>query len=114
MAKIPTSIKHNTIRENGTNNCTVERIRKAILKEVQILEAGEETEVFDQGNKPFNTFPSTTLLLTNASQIKGRNFSNANTGKPAKPKLCVFCSGHHRAHECTVVRHPDARKKIAL
>ena len=114
LAKIPTSIKHNIIRENGTNNWTVEQLRKAILKEIQILEAGEETEVFDQANKPFNTFPSTTSLLTNASQIKGRNFSNANTRNLAKPKLCVFCSGQHRAHECTVVRDPDARKKIAF
>ena len=114
LAKIPTSIKHNIIRENGTNNWTVEQLRKAILKEIQILEAGEETDVFNQVKKPFNTFPSTASLLTNASQIKSRNFPNTNTGNPAKPRLCVFCSGHHRAHECTVVRDPDARKKIAF
>ena len=114
LAKIPTSIKHNIIRENGTNNWTVEQLRKAILKEIQILEAGEETDVFNQVKKPFNTFPSTASLLTNASQIKSRNFPNASTGSPAKPRLCVFCSGHHRAHECTVVRDPDTRKKIAF
>ena len=114
LAKIPTSIKHKIIRENGTNSWTVEQLRKAILKEIQILEAGEETDVFNEVKKPFNTFPSTASLLTNASQIKGRNFFNVNTGNPAKPKLCVFCSGHHRANECTVVRDPAARKKIAF
>ena len=82
-----TSIKHNIIRENGKNNWTVEQLRKAILKEVQILEAGEETDVFDQVKKPFNTFPSTASLLTNASQIKDRNFSNINTGNVCKTKI---------------------------
>ncbi len=43
FAKIPTSIKHNIIRANGTNNWTVEQLRKTILREIQILEAGEET-----------------------------------------------------------------------
>ena len=91
LAKIPTSIKHNIICENGTNSWTVEQLRKAILKEIQILEAGEETEVFDQANKPFNTFPSTTSLLTNASQIKGRNFSNAKYLKSCETKIvCVL------------------------
>jgi hypothetical protein len=64
-------------------------------------------------NKPVNTFPSTSSFLTNTSQIKGRDFSNANTGNPTKPKLCVFCSGYHRAHECTVVAVLRYRKEIA-
>ena len=81
----------------------LKQLHKAILKEIQILEEGEEEQVFDQANKRFNTFPSTASLLKNVSQIKSRNFSNDSTRNPAKPKLCVFCSGHHRANERTVV-----------
>ena len=114
LAKILTSIKHNIIRANGTNNWTVVQLRKTILREIQISEAGEETEIFDHMNKPVNTFPCTSSFLTNTSPIKGRDFSNANIGNPTKPKLCVFCCGPHGADKCTVVRDPEARKKIAF
>jgi hypothetical protein len=42
LGKLPTTIKHNLIRENGSTKWSVEQLRKSILKEIQILEAGEE------------------------------------------------------------------------
>ena len=55
LAKLPTTMKHNLIRENGTTKWVVEQLRKGILKEIQILEAGEEIEVFDCMNRAVNT-----------------------------------------------------------
>lgn len=50
-------------------------MRQVILKEIQIPEAGQETEVLDQMNKSVNTFPST------SSQSKSRHdLTNCNTG----------------------------------
>ncbi|XP_028407556.1 uncharacterized protein LOC114530174 [Dendronephthya gigantea] len=112
LAKLPTTIKHNLIRENGTTKWDIEQLRRAILKEIQILEAGEETEIFEHTKRPVNTPPSTSSLLTNTFPIKERDFKNPKAGNHAKPRLCVFCSGHHRPHECNVIRDPATRKKI--
>ena len=57
-----------------TTKWVVEQLRKAILREIQILEAGKETEVFDHMSKLVITRLSTSSLLTNASQINKRNF----------------------------------------
>jgi hypothetical protein len=48
LGKLPTTIKYNLIRENGSTKWSVEQLRKSILKEIQILEAGEETDSFSQ------------------------------------------------------------------
>ena len=70
MGYLPTTIKHNLIRESGSTKWSVEQLRKSILKEIQILEAGDKTDSFSQISqlgKPVNILPSTSTLLTNAS-----------------------------------------------
>ena len=42
LTKLPKSFKHNIIQESGSSELDVEKLHKAILKEIQILEAGEE------------------------------------------------------------------------
>lgn len=46
LGKLPTTIKHNLIRENGSTKWPVEQLRKSILKEIQILEAGGRNRLF--------------------------------------------------------------------
>jgi hypothetical protein len=81
----------------------------------------EETDSFSQISqlgKPVNTLPSTSSLLTNASGKFG-NHANAEEFytlkiRPTNKSLCIFCSGHHRPNECTVVKDPTARKNIVF
>ena len=48
LNKLPSTIKQNLIPENGSTKWSVEQLRKLILKEIQILEAGKETDSFSQ------------------------------------------------------------------
>ena len=45
-------------------------------REIELLEAGKETESFDHMSKPLVTHLSTSSLLTNESQNKKRDFHN--------------------------------------
>jgi hypothetical protein len=72
-----------------------------------------------QLGKPVNTLPSTSTLLTNASGKFGNHAANAKEfytpkNRPTNKSLCIFCSGHRRSNECTVVKDPTARKNIVF
>ncbi len=121
LSKLPSTIKRSLIRENGSTQWSVEQLRKSILKEIQILEAGEETDSFNQMSqlrKSVNTLPSTSTLLTNASGKFGNHANAKESYSPKKrttnKRLCIFCSGHHHPNECTVVNDPAARKNIVF
>ena len=119
LSKLPTTVKHKLIREHGTKELSLEQLRKAISKEILILEAGEETNKLNNLNQSPDTLPSISSLSTNTSKYKnpGGNISNSRfktSPNPSKPKACTFCNGSHKANDCTVVSDPAARKQIAF
>ena len=120
LSKLPTTVKHNLTREHGTTDLSLEQLRKAISKEILILEAGEETNKLNNLSQSPDTLPSISSLLTNTSKYKnpGGNISNSRLTQtppnPSKPKACTFCNGSHKANDCTVVSDPAARKQIAF
>ena len=119
LSKLPTTVKHNLIREHGTTDLSLEQLHKAISKEILILEAGEETNKLNNLSQSSDTLPSISSLLTNTSKYKnpGGNISNSRfktSPNPSKPKACTFCNGSHKPNDCTVVSDPAARKQIAF
>ena len=62
LNKLPSAVRQNLARENGTDNWELKGLRYGILKEITILEAGEKrTDVF------IDTLPSTASFLTIAN-----------------------------------------------
>ena len=43
FSKLPITVKHNIIRQHGATDLNLAHLCKAVLKEIQILEASEET-----------------------------------------------------------------------
>ena len=92
------------------------QLRKAVLKEIQILEASEETNKLNYFRNPLYSIPSTSSLLANASQCKEpEEDPNRSTKQPprlSKPRPCVFCKESHKPNDCTKVNASAARKLI--
>ena len=119
LSKLPATVKHNLIREHGSTDLSLEQLRKAISKEILILEASEETNKLNHLSRSHDTVPSVSSLLTNTSKYKnpGGNFSNSKfktPPHPSKTKPCIFCNGSHKPNDCTAVSDPAARKQIAF
>ena len=116
MSKLPIIMKHNIIRQHGATDLNLAQLRKAVLKEIQILEASEETNKLNYFSNPLYSVPSTSSLLANASQHKeherGLNPRSKQLSSFPKPRPCVFCKGSHKPNDCKKVSDPAARKLI--
>ena len=109
-------MKHNIIRQQGATDLNLAQLRKAVLKEIQILEASEETNKLNYFSNPLYSVPSTSSLLANASKHKeherGLNPRSKQLSSFPKPRPCVFCKGSHKPNDCKKVSDPAARKLI--
>ena len=118
LSKLPITVKHNIIRQHGATDLNLAQLRKNVLKEIQILEASEETNKLTYFSNSLNSISSTSSLLANASQHKEpeRDRLNSRSNKQPspfpKPRPCVFCKGSHKPNDCTKVNDPAARKLI--
>ena len=62
MYKLPSEIRQHLARENGSDNWELNELRRGILREINVLEAGRRTEPL------MDTFQPTTSFLTSANR----------------------------------------------
>ena len=106
--KLPIELKKSLARDHSNKEWTLDELRKAILKEAEILEAG-------QSNSDPPELPSSDPAIPTASFL-----TSFNRNTPPKPKRkrppthqgCTYCKGKHNSLECTVVRDPIRRHNI--
>ena len=98
------------VLENGTSEWTLEELRRAINKEIAILEAG--TTHSDPG---FDDYVATASFHTGARPGKrAQPHRNSSTGGKAQRGdiKCAFCDGGHRSNDCTTYSDADSRMKV--
>ena len=86
--KLPVDLKKNLARGHTNEEWSLDELRKAILKEVEILEACHgNSDPEPQVSIPTNSF---------------------HVGKTPPPRQnCAYCKGNHNPLQCTVVRDPS-------
>ena len=88
--KLPNGIKRNLARQNGNKEWQLDNLRKAILNEIEILEADR-----------------TALMITNSAVT-------SNTGDRPTKRICLFCKGEHRPTDCDVVTDNLKEKRHSI
>ena len=86
----------------------MDELCKAILKEVEILEAG-------RSNSDLPELPSSDPAIPTASFLTSFNRNTPpkpNGKRPPTEQRCAYCKGKHNSLECTVVRDPVRRHTI--
>ena len=106
--KLPVELTKSLARDHSNREWTLDELRKAILKEVQILEAG-------RSNSDLPEFPSSDPAIPTASFLTSFNRNTPpkpNRKRPPTQPRCAYCKGKLNSLECTVVRDPIRRHTI--
>ncbi|XP_070569541.1 uncharacterized protein [Ptychodera flava] len=101
--KLPNNIRKQIARDHGNKAWTLPELRKAILREIDAIQAGvplDELSVADIATQP----NMTASFHTKAASTR--------TTKPLRIKTCVFCKGNHYTSDCQVVTDPKRRLDI--
>ena len=106
--KLPNGIKRNLARQNGNKEWQLDNLRKAILNEIEILEAGQNTSCDYEFSG--NSSATTATFLT-ASRPR-TPVSASNSGDRPTKRMCLFCKGEHSPTDCNVVTDKEKRHSI--
>ncbi|XP_056001802.1 uncharacterized protein LOC130048776 [Ostrea edulis] len=102
MDKLPSDVKINITRHNGSDHWTLESLRRCILHEITILEAGSS-------NSSLNNVLLTANFHTSARSSKDKSNRNI-TPFQRSPKKCVYCKENHFPGDCPL----DYNKRLAI
>ena len=114
LRKLPTRITDNINRASASDSWSLDELRAAIEREIDLLRSSEE--VMDvrksHGAAPYQgEFVSTMSYASNHSNNHNRNKSNSVV--PRVPK-CSFCDGNHSYFKCTEFSNTQSRKERAI
>ena len=99
LKKLPVDLKRNLAREHSNKEWTIDELHQAILKEVEILEAGQNiSEISD----PINTTPVLPTAAFRAG-FRGKSLPPPNARCQSAKRDCVYGKGKHNPLECTVI-----------
>ena len=89
--KLPLELKKSLARDHSNKEWTLDELRKAILKEVEVLEAG-------QSNSDPPGLPSSDPAIPTASFLTSFNWNTPpkpNGKRPPTHQGCAYCKGKH-------------------
>ena len=107
--KLPYGIKRNLARQNGNKEWQLDNLRKAILDEIEILEAGQNSSS-DYELSSNSTTAATAAFLT-TSKPPTPVLPPPTDQRPTK-RTCFFCKGEHSSNDCNVVTDKGRRYSI--
>ena len=107
--KLPNGIKRNLARQNGNKEWQLDDLRKAILNEIEILEAGQNSSS-DYELSSDSTTAATAAFLT-SSKPHTPVLPPPTDRRPTK-RTCLFCKGEHSPNDCNVVTDKGKRYSI--
>ena len=103
ISKLPVEVRKNIARENDCDNITLNILRKAITKEVKVLETGQFTDR--------DGLRTTATFLTGARNTsKSHNYHREKKEPRSRP--CIYCGDAHFAAECKKIT--DVSKRLDI
>ncbi|XP_060571807.1 uncharacterized protein LOC132729986 [Ruditapes philippinarum] len=106
--KLPAEIRKSLARENGNDEWLLETLRKALYRELNIMETGQTTD-------DLTGYRSTASFFTDARQKTGTgSHVTQNSARETfdDQEQCIFCNEFHNAKYCTKVTDVRARKDV--
>ena len=109
LKKLLQEIRKNMIREQESSNWSSSELRKCLLKELNVLEAGNSI-----GSQEGSLQPTATFLTNTKSQTRAKPSSRSQMHSVPDPvkRACAFCKGPHSSADCTEVTDHDGRINI--
>jgi len=111
LERLPSETRRNLARENKSGSWILSDLRQALLREIEIMEAGETHETH---NTPFPTAAFHSSARMNRRQQMRYNTSARMTGDLEIMKVsteCVYCEQQHSG-ECLTVC--DIARRLAV
>ncbi|KAG1653542.1 Gypsy retrotransposon integrase-like protein 1 [Nymphon striatum] len=100
LEKLPNQTRKTISREHGNEEWNLPTLRKLILKEIEIMQAGEITETIQRDYTEFNQ--ATAAFQTNVKKYT------------VYTQSCVFCKGKHSSNKCHAISSPEKRYEIVV
>ena len=105
--KLPNGVKRNLARQNGNKEWQFDNLRKAILNEIEILEAGQNSSSDYELSSNSTTATTAAFLTTMKPPVP----PPPTEQRPTK-RTCLFCKGEHNPNDCNVVTDKGKRYSI--
>jgi len=102
LGKLPPEVKIRMARDHYNSEWTTSTLLDSLLKEIRILEAGQ------QSGRKLRTSPTPT---TGSFHTSTQKFPHTRDKRKTDP-VCAFCKGVHRTTQCTSVTSPKERLAI--
>ncbi len=107
--KLPVDLIKTFTREHNTNEWKLDELRKAIRREIDILQVGENNPPMKEQNQIFPDPPTAAFAIGQTPNMPYKSHHSPST--PAK-RVCVYCKGSHSPINCTVVVDKKHRHNI--
>ncbi|XP_070548111.1 uncharacterized protein [Ptychodera flava] len=101
--KLPNNIRKQIARDHGNKAWTLPELRKAILREIDAIQAGvplDELSVLNSSTQP---------CITAAFHT---NVDSTRSPMPPRIETCVYCNGNHYTSHCQVITDTIGRLDI--
>ncbi|CAB4008040.1 Hypothetical predicted protein [Paramuricea clavata] len=95
--------------EHNTNEWKLDEIRKAIRREIDILEVGENNPSKQHPNEICPDPPTAAFAI---GQSKNSTYKPRHVPSTTAKRACVYCKGLHSPNNCTVITDKKHRHNI--
>ena len=104
LDKLPSSVRKQLARDHGNNEWTLQDLKNALKREIEAMQAGEQTSV----NDSMVIGQSTAAFYTNPRNSRQSDF------KKTKITMCAFCKKtNHKSEDCRIISDPEKRYEAA-
>ena len=104
LEKLPANTRRHLAREHGTGKWSLPDLRRAIHREIEILEAGRTSDETSS-----HSYKPTACFFTGTKQKSG--ISEGRFQKDSTTRTCVYCNQSHTG-ECQTVSDTKTRSSI--
>ncbi|XP_063417047.1 uncharacterized protein LOC134699374 [Mytilus trossulus] len=99
MKKLPREVRQHLAREHRIQTWVLRDLRKSILNEINIMDAGQKIE-------SSHLFPTTSAFFAGAKSAKSKPYKNIET------RPCVFCHEIHAPTYCSNITDTESRMDV--
>jgi hypothetical protein len=103
IEKLPASTRCQIARDNGDDAWTIAKLRTAIRKEIEAMQAGQSA---------LHEIPDTPATAAFVATTHPRTQRQSTPKQPRGQPKCAFCKNSHRSVDCNIVKGTEKRKEI--
>ncbi|XP_060570474.1 uncharacterized protein LOC132728821 [Ruditapes philippinarum] len=106
LEKLPAEIKRNMTRDHGGSEWRLPELRRALKKEINIIDSGQPTQT------TYEHLATASFLTSTRPTQKKKCFQHIQEVQIPQRPQCPFCSEKHFANDCKNIINPRERKAI--